>query len=153
MLPGISSYCFLGPTFGVMHNLVEPRMRATATALLFFVLNMIALGGGPLFTGMMSDFFAQHAFTQAHLGQFLSTCPGGVGPKAGPAALKALCLATSANATRWAILVTLRLRGVGIDPLLPGRLPHPRGHGEGGRALDGLGGFHHAAGAGIKPAA
>ena len=106
VLPGISSYCFLGPTFGVMHNLVEPRMRATATALLFFVLNMIALGGGPLFTGLMSDFFAQHAFTQAHLGQFLSVCPGGVGPKAGPAALKALCLTTSANATRWAILVT-----------------------------------------------
>ena len=106
VLPGISSYCFLGPTFGVMHNLVEPRMRATATALLFFVLNMIALGGGPFFTGVMSDVFAQHAFTQAHLGQFLSVCPGGVGPKAGSAALKALCLATSANATRWAILVT-----------------------------------------------
>lgn len=106
MLPGVFSYTYLGPTFGVMHNLVEPRMRATATALLFFVLNFIALGGGPFFTGLMSDVLAQHAFTAAHLGQFLTVCPGGVGPKGGPAALNALCLATGAHATRWAILAT-----------------------------------------------
>ncbi len=105
-IPGIFSYAYLGPTFGVMHNLVEPRMRASATALLFFVLNLVAMGGGPFFTGLMSDLFAQHAFTQAHLGHFLSVCPGGVGPKGAPAALKALCLSTSAQATRSAILVT-----------------------------------------------
>jgi MFS family permease len=106
LVTGVFSYAYLGPTFGVMHNLVEPRMRATATALLFFVLNLIALGGGPYFTGLFSDLFAQHAFTQAHLGQFLSVCPGGVAPKGAPAAAKALCLATSAHATRMAILVT-----------------------------------------------
>jgi MFS family permease len=106
VLPGLFSYTYLGPTFGVMHNLVEPRMRATATALLFFVLNFIALGGGPFFTGLMSDVLAQHAFTAAHLGVFLQVCPGGVGPKGGPAALNALCLAASAHATRWAILTT-----------------------------------------------
>jgi MFS family permease len=106
VLPGVLSYTYLGPTFGVMHNLVEPRMRATATAVLFFILNLIALGGGPVFTGLMSDVFAQHAFSQAHLGHFLSVCPGGVGPKGAPAAAKALCLATSAHATRMAILVT-----------------------------------------------
>ena len=106
-IPGLFSYIFLGPTFGVMHNLVEPRMRATATALLFFVLNFIALGGGPLFTGFMSDVFAQHAFTAAHLGHFASVCPGGVGPKTASAATKALCLTTGANATRSAILVTI----------------------------------------------
>lgn len=109
--PGIFSYLFLGPTFGVMHNLVEPRMRATATALLFFVLNLIALGGGPLFTGALSDLFAQHAFTAAHLGRFLAACPGGVGPKDAAGAVKALCLATSAKATRAAILVTF---GAGV---------------------------------------
>jgi MFS family permease len=106
ILPGITAYTFLGPTFGVMHNLVEPRMRATATAVLFFVLNLIALGGGPLFTGAMSDFFAQHTFTAGRLGDFLSVCPGGVGPKGAPEAVKALCMATGAHATRWAILTT-----------------------------------------------
>lgn len=107
ILPGVLSYAYLGPTFGVMHNLVEPRMRATATAILFFILNLIGLGGGPYFTGLMSDFFAQHAFAQAHLGAFLQVCPGGVGPRGASAAAKALCLSTSAQATRMAILVTL----------------------------------------------
>jgi MFS family permease len=106
VLPGVFSYTYLGPTFGVMHNLVEPRMRATATALLFFVLNFIALGGGPFFTGLMSDIFAQHAFTQAGLGHFLGVCPGGAAPKGSPEALKALCVSTGAHAIRWAILTT-----------------------------------------------
>jgi predicted MFS family arabinose efflux permease len=106
VLPGILSYAYLGPTFGVMHNLVEPRMRATATAILFFILNLFALGGGPFFTGVMSDVFAEHAFAQAHLGRFLSVCPGGVGPKGASVVAKALCLSTSAQATRMAILVT-----------------------------------------------
>lgn len=105
-LPGIFAYIYLGPTFGVMHNLIEPRMRATATALLFLVLNFIALGGGPMFTGFVSDLFAQHAFTQQHLGDYLTICPGGVGPKGAPAALKALCVSTNAHATSQAILVT-----------------------------------------------
>ena len=81
-------------------------MRATATALLFLVLNFIALGGGPMFTGFVSDLFAQHAFTQAHLGDYLRVCAGGVGPKGEPAAMKALCVATSAHAAGKAILVT-----------------------------------------------
>ena len=32
-------------------------MRAMSTALFFFILNMIALGGGPSFTGWMIDIF------------------------------------------------------------------------------------------------
>jgi cation transporter-like permease len=30
-------------------------MRATTSAVLFFVLNLIGMGGGPLFVGMLSD--------------------------------------------------------------------------------------------------
>jgi len=32
-------------------------MRAMSTALFFFILNMISLGGGPSFTGWMIDIF------------------------------------------------------------------------------------------------
>ena len=38
--------------------MVPPRMRALTSAVLFFVLNMIGLGLGPLFTGLMSDLLA-----------------------------------------------------------------------------------------------
>jgi MFS family permease len=106
LAPGVFSYIFLGPTFGVMHNIVEPRMRATATALLFFALNLIALGGGPFFTGLVSDLLAQHAFSQAHLGHYLGVCPGGVARKGAATALKTLCQRTGAQASRWAILTT-----------------------------------------------
>ncbi len=62
LVPGIFGYAYLGPTFGVVQNVVASRRRATATALLFFVLNFIALGGGPVFTGWLIDRFAANAF-------------------------------------------------------------------------------------------
>ena len=50
---------YLGPTFGMTQTLVPPQMRATASALLLFVLNLIGLGLGPVFAGALSDFFAE----------------------------------------------------------------------------------------------
>ena len=46
---------FLGPTLAMTHGIVSIRMRALASAFLFFVLNLIGLGLGPLITGMISD--------------------------------------------------------------------------------------------------
>ena len=46
---------FLGPTLAMTHGIVSLRMRALASAILFLVLNLIGLGLGPLFTGMISD--------------------------------------------------------------------------------------------------
>jgi MFS family permease len=54
---GFFQYVSLGPTFGVVQNSVDSRRRATATALLYIFLNVIALGGGPLFTGWIIDRF------------------------------------------------------------------------------------------------
>ncbi len=51
-------YCqsmFLGPTIATAHALVGPRYRALASAVVFFVLNMIGLGLGPLAVGTVSD--------------------------------------------------------------------------------------------------
>jgi len=47
---------YLGPSIAISHALVPPPMRALASAVLLFVLNMIGLGLGPLFTGLLSDF-------------------------------------------------------------------------------------------------
>ena len=46
---------YLGPTFAMTRSLVAPAMRATASALLLFVLNLIGLGLGPVFAGFLSD--------------------------------------------------------------------------------------------------
>lgn len=46
---------YLGPTIAMTHGIVSLRMRALASSILFFVLNLIGLGLGPLFTGFLSD--------------------------------------------------------------------------------------------------
>jgi predicted MFS family arabinose efflux permease len=54
-LPVILGAMYLGPTFALTQTMVRPRMRALASAILLFVLNLIGLGGGPTFVGWLSD--------------------------------------------------------------------------------------------------
>jgi predicted MFS family arabinose efflux permease len=124
LVPGIFHYTYLGPTFGVVQNMVETRRRATATAILLFFTNLLALGGGPPFTGWVIDQFAQFNFAHPQAldtwtsltammgGQgggdaFTAACPGGVAPQGSPAALAGQCHAATALATRQGIIVTL----------------------------------------------
>ncbi len=107
LLPGIFHYTYLGPTFGVIQNAVSLRMRATATALLFFVLNLIALGFGPPFCGWCIDMISQHLFAASQLGDFFTLCPGGIGaPGAGPI-VDAACRAAVAEGSRQGIIWNL----------------------------------------------
>ncbi len=46
---------YLAPSIAIAHRLVDTRMRAMTSAILFFILNMIGLGGGPFIVGMLSD--------------------------------------------------------------------------------------------------
>ena len=46
---------YLGPAVAMAHAMVPPAMRAFASAILFLVLNLIGLGLGPVFTGLVSD--------------------------------------------------------------------------------------------------
>jgi hypothetical protein len=46
---------YLGPTFATTQNLVKPHMRAVASAVLLFIINLIGLGAGPQFVGLLSD--------------------------------------------------------------------------------------------------
>jgi MFS family permease len=119
--PGILHYVYLGPTFGVVQNMVDTRRRATATAILFFFLNLIALGGGPPVTGWLIDRMASFDFANpgvtstwaAFVGVFQSTpafnsvCPGGLAPTGSGPELMQRCQATMALATRQGISVTL----------------------------------------------
>ena len=48
---------WLGATLAVTHSLVGLRQRAVASAVLFFLVNLIGLGLGPLLIGTLSDLF------------------------------------------------------------------------------------------------
>ncbi len=122
LVPGIFHYTYLGPTFGVVQNMVDTRRRATATALLFFFLNLIALGGGPVFTGFIIDKFAAFHFAvpaasglAASVGSlfsgvgvdFQAVCPGGSAPPGAGAAVVESCKASLITATREGVIVSI----------------------------------------------
>ncbi len=129
LIPGLFHYTYLGPTFAVVQNVVETRRRATASAVMLLFVNIIALGGGPLFTGWIIDQFAQFNFTHPALGaadgglgplrlwtwfgqpdvstaRFSALCPGGVAAHGAPAALAGQCKSSLIAATRQGILLT-----------------------------------------------
>jgi predicted MFS family arabinose efflux permease len=57
MIPSMLNYFYYGPCYAVAQQLVAPGQRAVATSLVVFGQNLIGLGLGPLFFGMLSDAF------------------------------------------------------------------------------------------------
>jgi MFS family permease len=125
LLPGVFAYAVLGPTYAVVQNTVGPTQRATATALLLFFINFIALGFGPPTVGWLIDRFAEFNFARPALHDALSSfgawsaglpgtgesfaalCPGGVHPS--DAGLDVRCKASLALGTRQGILLSFLL--------------------------------------------
>jgi MFS transporter, Spinster family, sphingosine-1-phosphate transporter len=56
-LPTIANTLYYGPAYACAQGLVSPRARAVAASLIIFAQNLIGLGLGPLFFGMLSDYF------------------------------------------------------------------------------------------------
>jgi MFS family permease len=67
---------YLGPTFAMTQSLVPANMRATAAAILLFVINIIGLGLGPQGVGILSDLlssqFGHESLRYALLGTIVS---------------------------------------------------------------------------------
>ena len=55
VVPSLLNSLWLGPAFGTIQNLAPMRMRALASAILLFILNIIGLGLGPFLVGVLSD--------------------------------------------------------------------------------------------------
>lgn len=55
IVPGLLFQTYLGNTIATTHAIVGPRMRATASAVLFLIINIIGLGAGPWIVGVVSD--------------------------------------------------------------------------------------------------
>lgn len=58
LVSGTAQFLYLGPTYALVQTLARPAMRATASALVLLVVNLIGLGVGPPLTGWLSDYFA-----------------------------------------------------------------------------------------------
>jgi len=58
LLPAFAGSAFMGPCFAMTQALVSLRMRAVASAMLLFILNLIGMGLGPQMVGILSDIYA-----------------------------------------------------------------------------------------------
>jgi len=102
----------------VVQNVVAVRQRATATALLFVCLNVLALGLGALFTGFVIDRLAQGEFVHASAplraglvlaASFQEACPGGAAPGGAVPALAELCQGVLVRASHQGLSLTVGL--------------------------------------------
>lgn len=73
-IAAILRYTYLGPMFSVTQKLVEPRMRATAAALMLFIVNLIGYGLGPPAIGWISDQGTKWQLAQNNAPVTLSQC-------------------------------------------------------------------------------
>lgn len=55
---GVLGTLWYGPVYATAQSIVPPHMRATASAVLLFIINLIGLGLGPLAVGALSDALA-----------------------------------------------------------------------------------------------
>lgn len=94
----------LGPFLGVTFNLVAPRMRATAGALLGVVTSALGFGLGPMTVGWLSDRFSAQAYRG--VGTFDAACPGGVAHAGAAAVSKMACVSATAGGVDQAIVIT-----------------------------------------------
>ena len=98
MTTGLVQYAYLPVSMGLYQNLMAPRMRASAAAIVNLATNLVSAGLGPLIVGLMSDAFAKQAFH----GDFAVACSGG---RAAQSALQGPCGVASASGLQWACIL------------------------------------------------
>jgi MFS family permease len=57
-VPVLLGTLWYGPVYATAQSIVDPAMRATASAVLLFIINLVGLGLGPVGVGLLSDVLA-----------------------------------------------------------------------------------------------
>lgn len=102
---GISQFIYFSPAYAAIFNMVEPRMRATTTALVSLLASLVALAIGAVAAGALIDGLAGHYFPAAYGGNFASLCPGGIAAPGASAPLGAACRDAIDRATRMGLAI------------------------------------------------
>jgi MFS family permease len=103
-------YGYLAAQYTIGQGVVGMRTRATATAILLFIINLIGYGLGPLFIGALSDtLFGIHAAGTAGMEELArSSCKGSALNALGEAQ-KAFCTRADAEALQNSLVITSAL--------------------------------------------
>jgi predicted MFS family arabinose efflux permease len=95
MIGAIAHYFYLGPMYAVTQGVVAPRMRATAVAVLLFIVNLLGYGLGPPVIGALSDYLAQGQLAASGLTPAICAASGG----------DAQCASAVETGLRWAMMI------------------------------------------------
>ncbi len=71
-IAGCLHYFYLGAQYNIAQSVVSVRSRATAIAILLFVVNLIGYGLGPAFSGYLADLFTSSGLSQMGFASELS---------------------------------------------------------------------------------
>ncbi len=74
-VPALLNNMYLAPALAVVQNAVPPGQRTMAGAILLFILNLIGLGGGPLYLGRISDLAKPHYGNQSLMVGYAALAP------------------------------------------------------------------------------
>ncbi|MGE0743184.1 MAG: spinster family MFS transporter [Hyphomonadaceae bacterium] len=95
MVGAVTHYFYLGPMYAMTQGVVAPRMRATAVAVLLFIVNLIGYGMGPPVIGALSDVLANGQLAQVGLSTELCATRSG----------DAQCASSVETGLRWAMMI------------------------------------------------
>lgn len=99
-------YGYIAAQYTIGQGVVGMRTRATATAILLFIVNLFGYGLGPLFIGMQSEiFFSMQASAEGFADLARASCKGDA-LAALPEASQAFCRDADAKALQNSLLVT-----------------------------------------------
>lgn len=90
------------PFYGVTQNLMPARMRASAAAISFLLINLIGNGFGPVIYGYVIDRLTSYFFAANGLGNYIEICGRGGGHSA-TGGIASACQAALAQGTRWGL--------------------------------------------------
>jgi sugar phosphate permease len=99
-------YGYLAAQYTIGQGVVGARTRATATAILLFIVNLLGYGAGPPFIGFVSDMlFNVQANAEGFADLARASCKG-AGLQALPEAAQAFCRAAEAKALQTSLVIT-----------------------------------------------
>ncbi|HOY77944.1 MAG TPA: MFS transporter [Hyphomonadaceae bacterium] len=99
-------YGYLAAQYTIGQGVVGARTRATATAILLFIINLLGYGAGPPFIGYVSDIlFSMSANAEGFTDLARASCKGAA-LQALPEAAQAFCRGAEAKALQNSLLIT-----------------------------------------------
>ncbi len=105
-IPGVLNSLWYGPAFATVQRVVPPDQRAMAVAITLFVINMVGLGIGPLFAGLLSDTLRNFLFDGSAQGltSFSIDCV-----KTAVTTATGACIAAREEGLRWSLIISCHL--------------------------------------------